>query len=193
MGRPRSFDRDAALDAALAVFWRNGYRDASLEELCAAAGVSKPSLYAAFGDKAALFAEAADRYADRFAAPSAALLDSTANGREAVRAFLTDAAERFTDPARPPGCLLCAHAAGAGGTEEDVFQRAADHDAGVRAALRSRLSRAKAAGELPADEPIAPLVDHFAGALHALSAAARLGRSRRSLLAAVEIALRGWP
>ena len=191
-GRPRSFDRDAALDAALTVFWRNGYRDASLDELTAAMGISKPSLYAAFGDKAALFGEAFDLYLAQEAAPAEALLGGD-DARAAVRAWLAACAARFTDADRPPGCLACAHAAGAGGTDEAALLRAADADLATRTALRNRLVRAKSDGRLPAGEPLAPLTDHFAGVLHGLSAAARLGKSRRDLLAAVDVAMRAWP
>jgi AcrR family transcriptional regulator len=62
MGRPRSFHIDRALDRALVVFWRKGYEGASLSDLTKALGVNRPSLYAAFGDKEALFRKALDRY-----------------------------------------------------------------------------------------------------------------------------------
>src|SRR5882724_6357466 len=67
-GRPRTFDIDAALDAALHVFWRKGYDGASLADLTGAMGINRPSLYAAFGNKEALFRKALDRYVDRPAA-----------------------------------------------------------------------------------------------------------------------------
>src|ERR1700693_3521049 len=63
-GRPRSFDSDKALDAAMQVFWRKGYEGASLSDLTGAMGINRPSLYAAFGDKEALFRKALDRYAE---------------------------------------------------------------------------------------------------------------------------------
>ena len=61
MGRPRAFDINGALDRALQVFWRKGYEGASLSDLTKAVGVNRPSLYAAFGDKRALFRKALDR------------------------------------------------------------------------------------------------------------------------------------
>ena len=61
-GRPREFDAEKALDAALKVFWRKGYEGASLSDLTKAVGVNRPSLYAAFGDKEALFRQALERY-----------------------------------------------------------------------------------------------------------------------------------
>ena len=63
-GRPRTFDRAAALNRALNVFWRRGYEPASISELCAAMEINPPSLYAAFGNKAQLFMEAVQHYED---------------------------------------------------------------------------------------------------------------------------------
>ena len=192
-GRPRSFDRDAALAAALGVFWRRGFRDASLDDLTAACGVSRPSLYAAFGDKSALFAAALDLYREREVAPLLAILDVPGDGRGAVRAFLADAAARYTDPDRPAGCLVALHGAGAGGSDEAVSDLAAAAADATRAALKARLVMSRAAGELPAGEPVGPLADLFAAVLHGLSTAAKLGRSRRDLLAVVDTAVRAWP
>src|SRR5512133_650203 len=62
LGRPRTFDTDEALDRALKVFWRKGYQGASLSELTKAMGINRPSLYAAFGDKEALFGKVLERY-----------------------------------------------------------------------------------------------------------------------------------
>ena len=62
MGRPRSFDRDVALEQAMRLFWEKGYDETSIGDLTAAMGIAAPSLYAAFGDKRALFEEAVELY-----------------------------------------------------------------------------------------------------------------------------------
>ncbi|QDT16350.1 TetR/AcrR family transcriptional regulator [Alienimonas californiensis] len=197
MARPRTFDADAALDAALRVFWSRGYRGASLEELTGVSGGSRPSLYAAFGDKEGLFLAALERYEAQFVAPALAALEDEPDGRAAVRAFLVASAERFTDPDRPPGCLIAAHAAGLEeepGASDEAPQRAiAAADARLHGRLRDRLIRAKADGNLPAGEPPGPLADLYHGVRHALSTQARLGRSERALRATIDAALRGWP
>ena len=192
-GRPRNFDRDAALAAATRVFWEKGYRDASMEDLTAATGVNKPSLYAAFGGKEAMFTEAVRHYVGRYVREDAALLGQSADGREAVRAFLVARAVRFTDPDLPPGCLITSHAGGAAGTCEAAAEAAADADRATRTLLRTRLTRARAEGQLTGTESPAALADHFAATLHGLSVAARVGHSRRALLGTVDLALRAWP
>ena len=192
-GRPRSFAPEAALDAALRTFWRRGYHRSSLEDLTAACGVSKPSLYAAFGDKAALFAAALDRYRDRYAAAEFAALAADGEGRAAVRGWLRTAAAGFSDPDRPPGCPVAAHVAGGDPEDDPAFGPAAAHDAAFHAAIRARLSAARSAGELPAEFPVGPLADHLHGTRHALAAAARSGRSERALRAMADAAMAAWP
>jgi AcrR family transcriptional regulator len=75
-GRPRAFDADAALDRALEVFWRQGYEGTALSDLTEAMGINRPSLYAAFGNKEALFAKVLDRYTDGPGAFAAQAIES---------------------------------------------------------------------------------------------------------------------
>ena len=84
VGRPREFDADLALDRALELFWRNGYEGASINEIAEAMGVSKPSLYAAFGDKESLYLRALARYGERQRAVHARVLDAEPDARRAV-------------------------------------------------------------------------------------------------------------
>src|SRR5437588_3756269 len=103
-GRPRCFDESCALDSALQVFWRKGYEGASLPELTRAMGINRPSLYAAFGNKEALFRQVLDRYA---AGPAAyvreALNEPTA--RAVAERVLGGAIDLLTGPRGPRGCL----------------------------------------------------------------------------------------
>src|SRR5258707_4477360 len=104
-GRPRGFDVDEALDRALEVFWRQGYEGTALSDLTAAMGINRPSLYAAFGNKEALFRKVLDRYAERTTASVVhALAEPTA--RTVVERLLLAAADAQTDPCNPRGCLM---------------------------------------------------------------------------------------
>jgi TetR/AcrR family transcriptional regulator, copper-responsive repressor len=97
MARPRSFDRDAALEQAMLLFWQKGYEETSIGDLTRAMGIAAPSLYAAFGDKRALFDEAVERYESLPDAPIAA---------GSIERILMRAAEEYTKPEQPRGCFI---------------------------------------------------------------------------------------
>src|SRR4029453_7426577 len=104
-GRPRAFDVDEALDRALEVFWRQGYEGTALSDLTAKMGINRPSLYATFGNKEALFRKVLDRYAERPAAYIREALEEP-TPRPVVERALSGAVEALTDPGQPKGCLL---------------------------------------------------------------------------------------
>src|ERR1700737_5635229 len=120
-GRPRSFDIDQALDRALQVFWRKGYEGTSLSDLTKAVGVNRPSLYAAFGDKEALFRKVLGRYLDGPAAyTQEALKEPTA--RAVIERLLRGAADLNTAPRNPGGCLMVQGAFASGDTGDSIRQ-----------------------------------------------------------------------
>src|ERR1700688_3300378 len=150
IGRPRSFDTDAALDRALQVFWRKGYEGATLSDLTKAVGVNRPSLYAAFGGKEALFRKALDRYLDGPAAyTQEALKEPTA--RAVIEHLLRGAADLNTARRNPGGCLMVQGALAGGEAADSIRQELVACHAAGEVALRRRLQRAKSEGDLPAD------------------------------------------
>src|SRR5919112_1807947 len=94
-GRPRAFDRSAALRRAMEVFWQCGYEGASLGDLTAAMGINRPSLYAAFGCKEALFREAVALYDAEEGAEADRALRECRTAREAIEAVLRDKARTY--------------------------------------------------------------------------------------------------
>ncbi len=105
-GRPRAFDADAALDAAMRVFWAKGYAGASMDDVAAAAGLNKPSLYAAFGGKPALFQAALARFVATVAGPEAAALMRGGDAAAAARESFALTAARLARSDAPHGCML---------------------------------------------------------------------------------------
>src|SRR5581483_8596039 len=104
-GRPRAFDREAALDRAMFLFWRRGYEATSVSDLTGEMGITPPSLYAAFGDKKQLFLEAVDRYqAGPGSFAQRALAEPTAEA--AMRRLLMDTVDSFCNPKLPRGCMV---------------------------------------------------------------------------------------
>jgi AcrR family transcriptional regulator len=192
MGRPRSFDIDRALDRALVVFWRKGYDGASLSDLTKAVGVNRPSLYAAFGDKEALFRKALDRYLEGPAAyTQEGLKEPTA--RAVVERLLQGAADLNTAPRNPGGCLMVQGALACGEAADSVRQELTARRAAGEAAIRRRFERAKSEGDLPADTDPGDLARYIATILYGMAVQAAGGASRSKLQRTVEMALRTLP
>jgi AcrR family transcriptional regulator len=192
IGRPRAFDPDQALDRALQVFWRKGYEGTSIAELTAAMGINPPSLYAAFGNKEALFRRALDRYEALHEASWREALDAQ-TGYEAIERLLMRSAASLGDKRNPPGCLMV-QAALCGGEEcEPVMKElAARRDASL-ALIRERLRRAKREGDLPEDADPATLARFVGTVLHGMAVQAAGGAGRKELERVVATAMRAFP
>lgn len=190
-GRPREFDTGKALDRAMEVFWRKGYEGASLTDLTRAMGITRPSLYAAFGNKESLFLAALDRYAegpahyysDALAAPTA---------RAVVERLLRGAADLNAGPGNPGGCLIVQGALACGDDAAPMREALSARRAKGEAAIRNRFERAKAEGDLPADSDPAELARYVATVLYGMAVQAAGGASRKQLRQVAETALRAW-
>ena len=192
IGRPLSFDRDAALRQAMLAFWRYGYETTSIVDLTKAMGISPPSLYAAFGDKKQLFLEAARLYAGDPKAIEWAI-DGAATAHDAARDMLTAAATAFTGETTPKGCLLASATAAGSAASADVQQKVADTRRGIQALLCARIERDVADGVLPPGTEAAALSGLVLAVVQGMSVLARDGATRASLLAVVEAAMFAWP
>ena len=192
MGRPRAFDIEKALDCALQVFWRKGYEGTSLSDLTKAMGINRPSLYAAFGNKEALFRKALDRYAEGPAAYVYEALDEPTARAVAAR-LLRGAVDLLTDPRTPPGCLMVQGALASGDAAESIRRELIARRAAAEAALRQRFERALADGDLPADAAPADLTRYLVTVVYGMAVQAAGGASREALQRVVEMALCAWP
>jgi AcrR family transcriptional regulator len=192
MGRPREFDPDQALERALRVFWRSGYEGASMADLTEAMGITKPSLYAAFGNKEELFRKALDRYVDGPGGyVQVALAMPTA--REVVEHLLYQAADAVTDPDNPPGCLAVQGALCCGEAAETIKQELMARRANGEENLRKRFARAITEGDLPRDSDAADLARYISAIVQGMAVQAAGGVSREQLRKIAEMTLRTWP
>jgi AcrR family transcriptional regulator len=191
-GRPREFDAEQALDRALKVFWRKGYEGASLPELTRAMGINRPSLYAAFGSKEGLFRRALDRYAEGPAAFVQEALHEP-NARAVAERLLAGAVGLVSDPRNPRGCLMVQGALACGEAAESVRRELAARRAAAEAALRGRLERARAEGDLPAGADPADLARYLFTVVRGISVQAAGGATGGELRRVAAMALRAWP
>jgi AcrR family transcriptional regulator len=192
MGRPREFDADKALDLALQVFWRKGYEGASMADLTEAMGITKPSLYAAFGNKEELFRKTLDRYVDGPGGYSQAALKKP-TAREVVVHVLYGAAEALTSPDNPPGCLAVQGALCCGDAAETIKQELMARRTKGESDLRQRFERAVADNDLPAGADAADLARYISAILQGMAVQAAGGVGRAELRKIADMAMRSWP
>ncbi len=192
-GRPRSFDRDEALERAIAVFWEHGYDATSIALLTKALGIGAPSLYAAFGDKETLFREALHRYLRTYGAftERAVLEESLAS--KAVARLLREAASAYTRPGRPRGCLLITATTNCSPQSADIARYVRKLRAEGSRALEDKFATAVRTGELPKRTDTHALAGFYSAVLQGMSAQARDGATRTELEQIAEVALRAWP
>ena len=190
-GRPRSFDRDTALERAMEVFWRLGFEGASLHDLTEAMGINPPSLYAAFGDKERLFLEAVQRYEAKHGA--ACPYSDAPTARDAVERLLTYTANEFSKPSNPRGCLMVMAATTSSTSSPQLQAALAESRGAARARLKARIDQGVRDGDLPRGTDTSMLADFYATVLAGMSLHARDGASRKRLLATVAGAMRAWP
>ncbi|MCR6632995.1 MAG: TetR/AcrR family transcriptional regulator [Magnetospirillum sp.] len=192
MGRPRAFCADKALDRALEVFWRKGYEGASLTELTDAMGINRPSLYAAFGNKEALFRKALDRYVTEKAAYLREAL-SAPTAREVCERLLLGAAAMLTDPCHPVGCLAVRGALTCGDEAESVKREIAEIRERFDTDFRNRLERGLEDGDLPSGTDIAALARFVSTVIQGMSIQAASGATCEDLRQVAETALVALP
>lgn len=192
VGRPRAFDIDKALDRALTIFWEKGYEGTSLEDLTAAMGISRPSLYAAFGNKKALFRKIIDRYVEGPAAKvGRALEESTA--RKVVESLLRGSVELITDRKNPGGCFLVQSALACGESAEDIRREVANRRILTMKKIHQRLERAVKEGDLPRNVDAGDLARYVAIVMHGMAVQAAGGATREELLKIVDLVLKALP
>jgi AcrR family transcriptional regulator len=191
-GRPRAFDRTAALQRAMELFWRKGHDGASLSELTSVMGINSPSLYAAFGSKDALFREAVELYR---ATEGPEIWNALANGptaREAIERFLCASAEAYTRRGRPRGCLVVLGALHVNEGSVDVARELQKYRTQNIATLRDRLERAVGEGELPQGVDCLAAATFYITVQQGMSIQARDGASRDTLLKVAHCAMAAW-
>ncbi|MEU4401806.1 TetR/AcrR family transcriptional regulator [Micromonospora orduensis] len=192
IGRPRGFDTDQALERAVLVFWAHGYEGASLDDLTAAMGITRTSMYRAFGNKEDLFRKALRRYTEGPASYVArALGQSTA--REVATAFLHGAVRSTTRPDRPTGCLGVQGSLAAGESGRNARDILAAWREEGTAHLRNRFHRAVDEGDLPPGTDPGLLARYLMTVANGIAVQAAGGTTGDELQLVADMALRTWP
>ncbi|WLA62031.1 TetR/AcrR family transcriptional regulator [Bradyrhizobium diazoefficiens] len=188
MGRPREFDAETALDQAMEVFWRHGYEGATIAQLTEAMGINPPSLYACFGNKEGLLKAALDRYTKLRNVWMDGVV-SAPTARDVAERMLMGIADKQTDPANPPGCLLVQGGIACGSGSENVPFELAARRAQNEDQLRDRFVRAKAEGDLKPGSDPAALARYVSAVSVGMGVMASSGADREALRQVANVAV----
>lgn len=188
-GRQLQFDKQQALEQAMCVFWKKGFLGASLSELTLAMGINKPSLYAAFGNKEALFIAAVEHYLSRYASPHIALLNEPDKPLgERLKAYLCSIARLLSDKSKPGGCFLSVASTEMAGNNmpEKALDTIVKANSFSENYLTSFFQSEKDRGQLKPDADIEQLVLLINTFIHGMAAMARNGLPQKQLETMVE-------
>lgn len=192
-GRPREFDRDKALCAALHVFWEQGYEPASVAELCKAMGINPPSLYASFGNKASLFLEAVRHYHRLYWREPFEKFKGDSDIHMAVRNLFDSAARILLSPDLPCGCMVVLAAVNISKEETEIIASLRDMRLETKKMFSERLRKAIMAGQIPADTDVPALAAVLNTLLEGMSLQARDCMFQSELMAIAAFAERMLP
>jgi AcrR family transcriptional regulator len=192
VGRPRSFNEEQALEQAMNVFWKKGFEGASISDLAAATGMKPASIYAAFGNKEALFEKALERY---LAGPAGFVREcmEEPTARAVAERTLRQTAEFLTQSNRPCGCMATQTALSCGEEAQPVHRMLIKLRRKFQEDLCERFERAKIEGDLPADADPGDLARFLAAVLQGMVVQAVGGANHDELMRLAGIALRAWP
>ena len=191
-GRPRLFDRTAAIQQAMALFWDRGYEGTTFDDLIGAMKLSPSSFYHEFGSKERLYREAADYYLNMSTSYLRGF-STHPDTRAAFEALIEEAAAFFTNDASPAGCMISL----AGTQLPPHLRSVAEYTKSLRKlfeqALARRLRKGVSDGDLPPGTNVKELAAYFGTIFRGMAVQARDGASRKQLLATCRLAMRAWP
>lgn len=191
-GRPRTFDRNAALLAATELFWEKGYTATSISDLQTALNINAPSLYSAFGSKEELYKEALAKFGEMSSMTVWDPLENAATARGAIEMFLKNSAKMLSAPGRPKGCMVTLSAVANEG-EEHLGQLVKGQRAKILKAITSTIQRGIKNGELPEHVNAKAVARFYQTVQQGMSIQARDGATAKELEEVAKAALLAWP
>lgn len=193
-GRPKVFDREAALDKAMTLFWQHGYEATSLADLVEATGAKAPTLYAEFTNKEGLFRAVLDRYITRFASKHEAQLFCEEKSVEcALEDYFTEIVACFTSTDTPAGCFMINTSATLAASSHNIARTVKSRHAMQEQTLIQFLRQRQERGEIPAHCNPQALAEYINCILQGMSISAREGATFEQLMQITRTTLRIWP
>lgn len=192
-GRPKGFDQQDALAKAMLLFWRNGYVATSISDLTQELGITAPSLYCAFGDKASLFNQCIDYYLMNEACPILSIVKQAKTAKIAIELLMYESAKRLIQPNKPAGCMLITAAMNGAKQIEDVQLNVQEKRKSYQEILLERMRKGIADGDVAPDAPIEAIVDFYITVIDGFTIQACDGIELERLNQVIFNAMQVWP
>jgi len=192
-GRPRIYDQDTVLEAAMALFWERGFEGTSFDALIAAMGMSASSFYNAFGSKEELYRAAVNHYMTKTSAWFADILSGPGDTKAVMQQLLDASATQFTQPGLPAGCMISLAGTHLPPTLGSIKRAMRENRNGAEGAVRARLAAGIEEGDVPAGTDVRGLAAFFEAVFRGMAVGARDGKTTEELLTVGRHAMLAWP
>lgn len=192
MGRTREFDTDSVLAQAARLFWRLGYDAVTIQDVEAATGLGRGSLYHAYADKEGLFLAVLDSYLDNYGSVPLRHLDCP-DVAQGIQRMLKAIVARMSDPGNPRGCLLTNTTLVAIGGSGRIEAKVAEAIASMEARLEEAITRARRERQIPRDADPKALARFYSAVAQGLGVVHKASGDRSALADIVATAMRAWP
>lgn len=189
-GRPLEFDPDAALDAAMQVFWRNGYENTSMQDLLDAMNLSKSSLYQAFGGKQALFERCMTRYGDEMIGTLRDALQASPSGLGFIRQFLESVLDEARGVCEARGCLILNTANEFACRNPQIADAVSQGLNRFHEVLQAAVVRAQQEGDIPPERNANMLATYLVSSMSGLKTMSKAGAGEKTLEGIIELTLK---
>ncbi|WP_353241770.1 TetR/AcrR family transcriptional regulator [Providencia sp.] len=192
-GRPKGFDQQDALEKAMLLFWQNGYVATSISDLTQALGITAPSLYCAFGDKASLFNQCIDYYLTNEACPILSIVKQAKTAKVAIELLMYESAKKLIQPGKPAGCMLITATMNGSKQIEDVQLNVQEKRKSYQKILLQRMQKGIEDGDVAPDAPIHAIVDFYITVIDGFTIQACDGIELERLNQVIFNAMQAWP
>lgn len=192
-GRPKGFDQKDALEKAMLLFWQNGYVATSISDLTQALGITAPSLYCAFGDKASLFNQCIDYYLANEACPILSIVKQAKTAKVAIELLMYESAKKLIQPGKPTGCMLITATMNGSKQIEDVQLNVQEKRKNYHDILLLRMQKGIEDGDIAPDAPIDAIVDFYITIIDGFTIQACDGVELDRLNQVIYNAMQAWP
>lgn len=191
-GRPKCFDEKEVLRKAMLLFWEYGYESTSIGDLTKALGITAPSIYSTFGDKAGLFQKCLDYYAQHETCEMDKIIQQAPSIKQGFLLYLNQSLGYLIQKHKPAGCMFVTATMNCSSENQSVQQELTQQRILKKQKIFEYLQKAKLNGELSAETDIHALAVYFTTFMQGLSIQARDGASLKQLQSVLDLAMQTW-